>query len=78
LGICGREPFSEIAAPAKQCSPHHWQSSKIPCVYDYITNLSRQHAEVIQNYDNKNVRNIGQGEARHRECMVLKFGGGQT
>jgi hypothetical protein len=32
-------------------------------MYDYITKLCRQQAEVIQNYDNKNVRNIGQGEA---------------
>jgi hypothetical protein len=28
LGICGRYPFIEIAAPAKQGSPHHWQFSK--------------------------------------------------
>jgi hypothetical protein len=38
---------------------------KIPYVYDYITKLCRQQAEVIQNYDNENVRNIGQGEARY-------------
>jgi hypothetical protein len=24
LGICGRHPSIEIAAPAKQGSPHHW------------------------------------------------------
>jgi hypothetical protein len=28
-------------------------------VYDYITKLCRQQAEVIQNYDNENVRTIG-------------------
>jgi hypothetical protein len=39
---------------------------KIPYVYDYITKLCRQQAEVIQNHDNENVRNIGQGEARQR------------
>jgi hypothetical protein len=39
----------------------------IPYVYDYMTKLSRQQAEVIQNHENKNVRNIGQGEARHRK-----------
>jgi hypothetical protein len=39
---------------------------KIPYVYDYITKLCRQQAEVIQNHDNENVRNTGQGEARHR------------
>jgi hypothetical protein len=36
---------------------------KIPYVYDYITKLYRQQAEVIQNNDNENARNIGQGEA---------------
>jgi hypothetical protein len=34
-------------------------SLKIPNVYDYITKLCRQQAEVIQNHDNENVRNIG-------------------
>jgi hypothetical protein len=38
----------------------------IPYVYDYMTKLSRQQAEVIKNHENSNVRNIGQGEARHR------------
>jgi hypothetical protein len=33
----------------------------IPCVYDYITKLCRQEAEVIQNHFNENFRNIGQG-----------------
>jgi hypothetical protein len=36
---------------------------KIQYVYDYITNLCRQQAEVIQNHD-ENIRNIGQGEAQ--------------
>jgi hypothetical protein len=48
----------------------------IPYIYEYITKLSRQQAEVIQNYENINVRNIGQGEARHRKR--LKLGGGQA
>ncbi|PNF22596.1 hypothetical protein B7P43_G12673 [Cryptotermes secundus] len=51
---------------------------KIPYVYDYITKLCRQQAEVIQNHDNENVRNIGQGEARHRKYKRLKLGGGQA
>jgi hypothetical protein len=52
---------------------------KIPYVYDYITKLCRQQAEVIQNHDNKNVRIIGQGEARHRMYVYkrLELGGGQ-
>jgi hypothetical protein len=32
-------------------------------IYDYITKLCRQQAEVIQNHENVNVRNIGKGEA---------------
>jgi hypothetical protein len=51
---------------------------QIPFVYDYITILCRQQAEVIQNHYNKNVRNIGQGEARQRKYKRLKLGGGQA
>jgi hypothetical protein len=51
---------------------------QIPFVYDYITQLGRQQAEVIQNHDNENVRSIGQGEARHKKYKRLKLGGGQT
>jgi hypothetical protein len=40
---------------------------KIPCVYDFITILCRQQAEVIQNHDTENIRTIGQGEAQHRK-----------
>jgi hypothetical protein len=36
-------------------------------IYDYITKLCRQQAEVIQNHENANVCNIGQGEAQHRK-----------
>jgi hypothetical protein len=36
---------------------------KLP--YIYITKLSRQQAEVVQNHENANVRSIGQGEPRH-------------
>jgi hypothetical protein len=42
--------------------------------YDYITKLCRQQAEVIQNRDNENCRNIGQGEAQHRKYKRLKLG----
>jgi hypothetical protein len=77
-------PSIEIAAPAKQSSPQHLKCSKlhkafiIPYIYDYITKLSRQQTEVIQNHENANVRNIGQGEARHRKYKGLKLGGGQA
>jgi hypothetical protein len=50
----------------------------MPYIYDYITKLSRQQAEVTQNHENVNVRYIGQGEARHRKYMSLKLGGGQA
>jgi hypothetical protein len=46
-------------------------------VYDYITKLCRQQAEVIQNHDNGHVRSIGQGKARYKKYKRLKLGGGQ-
>jgi hypothetical protein len=49
---------------------------KLPYIYDYITKLCRQQAEVIQNHEN--VRNIGQGEPRHKKYKRLKLGGGQA
>jgi hypothetical protein len=48
----------------------------IPYIYDYMTKLSRQQAEVIPNHENVNVRNIGQGEARHRKYKRLNTGQG--
>jgi hypothetical protein len=39
----------------------------LPYVYGYMTKLCRQHAEVVLNHDNENVRYIGQGEALHIE-----------
>jgi hypothetical protein len=51
---------------------------KIPYVYDYITKLCWQQAQVIQHHENILVRNIGQGEARHRKYKRLKLGGGQA
>jgi hypothetical protein len=50
----------------------------IPYIYDYITELCRQQAEVIQNNGNANVRNIGQGEAQHRKYKRLNLGGCQA
>jgi hypothetical protein len=51
---------------------------EIPFVYDYITKLCRQQAEVIENHDNENIRNIGQGEANHRKYKRLKLGGRES
>jgi hypothetical protein len=50
----------------------------LPYVYDYMTELCRQQAEVILNHDNENVRYIGQGEAGHRKYKRLKLGGVQA
>jgi hypothetical protein len=49
-----------------------------PYVYDYITNLRRQQAEIILKDDNEIFRNTGQGEARHRKYKRLKFYDGQA
>jgi hypothetical protein len=58
LGICCRNPPTDIASPAKS-STHHWKFSKayigtrFACdfpnltTYDYITKLCRQQAEII-------------------------------
>jgi hypothetical protein len=50
----------------------------LPYVYDYITKLCRQQAEVIQNHGNEHVRGIGQGDARHRKYKTFKLGGGHA
>jgi hypothetical protein len=50
----------------------------IPHIYDYITKLCRQQAEVIQYDENPNVRNIGQGGAQHRKYKRFELGGGQA
>jgi hypothetical protein len=49
-----------------------------PYVYDFITKLCKQQAKVIEHHENIHVRNIGQGEARHRIYKRLKLGGGQV
>jgi hypothetical protein len=38
----------------------------------------QQQAEVIQNHENENLRNIGQGEARHWKYKRLQLRGGQA
>jgi hypothetical protein len=49
-----------------------------PYVYDYITDLCKQQAEVIQNLENEHVRGIGQGEAGRRKYKRFKLGGNQA
>jgi hypothetical protein len=43
---------------------------QIPYVYDNITKLCRQQAQVIQHHDNVHVCNVGQGEARYRKYEI--------
>jgi hypothetical protein len=50
----------------------------LPYVYNYITKLCRQQAEVIQNHVNEHVHSRGQGVARHRNYKRPKFGSAQT
>jgi hypothetical protein len=47
------------------------------CCHDYIIKLCTQQAELIQNYENANIRNIGQGKPQHKKYKRLKLGGGQ-
>jgi hypothetical protein len=56
---------------------------KIPSVYDYITKLCRQQAEVIQNHNNENVhkakpdiesiRNLNLAAVRHTTVHVTRM-----
>jgi hypothetical protein len=54
--------------------PHGFQ----PSIYDYVTNVCRQQAEVIQNHENEHVRSIGQDKGRQRKHKRLKLGDGQA
>jgi hypothetical protein len=47
----------------------------LPYVYDYITELCRQQAEIMQNHENENVHSTRQDEARQIKYKRLKFGG---
>jgi hypothetical protein len=51
---------------------------KISYVYDYITKLCTNQAEIIQNNQNANDYAIGQEEAKHRKYKRPKLGGGQA
>jgi hypothetical protein len=51
---------------------------QVPYIYDYITKLCTQQAEIIQNHENSNVHDIIKGEAQHRKYKRLKLSGGQA
>jgi hypothetical protein len=50
---------------------HLHMDFNLPYVYDYITKLCRQYAEVTENHENEHVRGTGQGEARKRKYKRL-------
>jgi hypothetical protein len=62
-----------------RCSPVHdlHAAFNLLYVYNYITKLCRQQAEIIQNHENEHFCSIGQGEVRYTKYKRLKFGGGQ-
>jgi hypothetical protein len=70
--------IDNFSRPTPVCDLH--MAFKLPYLNDYITKLYRQQAEVIQNRENENVRNIGQGEGRQKEnkCNGLTLGGSQA
>jgi hypothetical protein len=49
-----------------------------PHIYDHVTKLCRQQAEVVQNHENANFGNIGNAESQDRKYKRLEFGGGQA
>jgi hypothetical protein len=61
-----------------RCIPVHDLHTALSYVYDYITKLCRQKADVIQNDENEHVRSIGQGEAAYRKYKRLKLDDGQA
>jgi hypothetical protein len=78
LAICCRYSPFKIAALAKKvlctigkfpkCTPVRelHMAFQVPYIYDYITKLCRQQAEVIQNHENENVHDIGKGETSQK------------
>jgi hypothetical protein len=63
-----------------RCTPVHDLHTvfNLLYVYDYITKLYSQQAEVIQKHENEHVCSIGQDKARPRKYKRLKLGGGQA
>jgi hypothetical protein len=52
---------------------------QVPYIYDYITKWCRQQAEVTQNHENVNVRDIAKVKPyTEKKCKRLKLGGGQA
>jgi hypothetical protein len=47
-------------------------------MYHQKTNPTEKIQKVIQNHENVNIRDTGQGETRHKKDKRLKPGGGQA
>jgi hypothetical protein len=49
---------------------------KILYAHDYVTKLRRPQTEIILNHVNRNICDIGQGEAMNTKYKRLNLGGG--
>jgi hypothetical protein len=63
--------------PRRTPTRYMYAELQTPYVYDFITEICRKQANVIQNHNNENVRSIGNGVVRHRKHKRLKLSGGQ-
>ena len=52
----------------------HWQHTPYACC-NFVTELRRQEAEVLQNHDNENVRDVGLGQTQRRKLKRLRHCG---
>jgi hypothetical protein len=77
---CLKNKVLRTTGNSPRCTPirNLHTAFNLPYVYDYITKLCRQQAEVIQNHENERVPVIKQGETRQRKYIRLELGGGQA
>jgi hypothetical protein len=89
-GVCGRHPCNEIAAPAKQGSPHHWQFSKAHtgsrfaigfepslCI-DYIKDYAGNKQNSYKIMKMQMFATLDKAKPRLRKYRSLKLGGSQA
>jgi hypothetical protein len=74
--MAGAQRRDRFPRRTQVCELH--KAFNIQYIYDRTTKLCRKQAKIIQNHGNADVRNIGQGEPRHRKFKRLKLGGGQA
>jgi hypothetical protein len=90
LGICCRYPHFEIAvlhnkifytiSKFPKCTPvcQLHMAFQVPYIYDYITKLCRQQAEVLQNDENANFHDIRKVKPDTENNKGLKLGCNQA